>query len=155
MIRKTNKPLYALGDTPPLGYVPDKMYASTIRQERFGVPIDAFQTEVVEVPNVGLRQVLVWVMAAGVNYNNVWASLGTPLDVIETRNRRNGTKELFHIGGSDASGIVWAVGDLVESVNVGDEVVLSCGMWDESAADIQAGAGATREPQVEALSQRE
>src|SRR5690606_20503708 len=47
--------------------------------------------------------------------------------------------EDFHIGGSDASGVVWAVGDEVTDVKVGDEVVLSCGMWDEEAPDIKAG----------------
>ncbi len=36
------------------------------------------------VPN----QVLVGVMAAGVNYNNVWAALGYPVDVIGARNKK-------------------------------------------------------------------
>src|SRR5262249_37474653 len=35
-----------------------------------------------------------------------------------------------HIGGSDASGIVYAIGDEVTNVKVGDEVVMHCGMWD-------------------------
>jgi crotonyl-CoA carboxylase/reductase len=133
------KDLYELGEMPPLGYVPAKMYASTIRQSRFGLPRDAFGVEVVNTPRPGPKQVLVWVMAAGVNYNNVWAGLGKPLDVIDTRQRRFGATEDFHIGGSDASGIVWAVGDEVKTVSVGDEVVLSCGMWDEEATDIKAG----------------
>ena len=42
-------------------------------------------------------------MAAGVNYNNVWAALGKPVDVIAAR-QKAGEKENFHIGGSDASG---------------------------------------------------
>jgi hypothetical protein len=45
-------------------------------------------------------------MAAGVNYNNVWAGLGIPVDVIGARNKA-GEPERFHIGGSDASGIVY------------------------------------------------
>jgi len=133
------KDLYELGETPPLGYVPKKMYASLIRPERFGEPNQAFDIEEVDVPEVGPGQVLVWVMAAGVNYNNVWAALGTPVNVIGARQRK-GAEEDFHIGGSDASGIVWATGDGVENVKVGDEVVLSCGMWDENAEDIKAGA---------------
>lgn len=132
------KDLYELGETPPLGHVPKQMYASLIRQERFGDPQQAFQVEVVDVPALGPKQVLVWVMAAGVNYNNVWAALGRPVDVIGAR-QRAGAMEDFHIGGSDASGVVWAVGDEVTNVQVGDEVVLSCGMWDEDAPDIQAG----------------
>jgi crotonyl-CoA carboxylase/reductase len=134
----TEKEIYALGETPPLGFVPKKMHASLIRAERFGEPSQAFQIEEVDVPEVGPRQVLVWVMAAGVNYNNVWAALGTPVNVIGARQRK-GAEEDFHIGGSDASGIVWATGDDVDHVKVGDRVVLSCGMWDEEAEDVKAG----------------
>jgi len=132
------KDLYELGETPPLGHVPKQMYASLIRPERFGEPRQAFQIETVDVPTPGPKQVLVWVMAAGTNYNNVWAALGKPVNVIGARQRQGATED-FHIGGSDASGVVWAVGDEVTNVKVGDEVVLSCGMWDENAPDIQAG----------------
>lgn len=57
------KDLYELGDAPPLGTAPKQMYASLIRQERYGRPVDAFRTEVVDVPPVGPGQVLVKVMA--------------------------------------------------------------------------------------------
>ncbi|MGO4428869.1 crotonyl-CoA carboxylase/reductase, partial [Streptomyces sp. MCAF7] len=70
------KSLYELGEVPPLGVVPEKMYATVIRQDRFGEPAEAMQTEVVSVPKPGHGEVLVYVMAAGINYNNVWASLG-------------------------------------------------------------------------------
>src|SRR5881409_541421 len=75
--------LYPLGQMPPLGEVPPRMLAHLIRPERFGEPTKAFQVEQVEVP-ADLRpdEVLVWVMAAGVNYNNVWASLGVPVHVV-------------------------------------------------------------------------
>ena len=136
----SGKKLYELGETPPVGHVPEQMYASVIRAERYGQPRDAFQIEVVDVPQPGPKQVLVWVMAAGINYNNVWAALGTPVDVIAARRKANPAEPAFHIGGSDASGIVWAVGSEVSKVKVGDEVVLSCATWDENAADIQAGA---------------
>lgn len=132
------KDLYEIGEMPPLGYVPPKMYASLIRPERFGQPKDAFQVEVVDTPAIGPRQVLVYVMAAGTNYNNVWAALGFPVNVIAARQRQGATED-FHIGGSDASGIVWAIGSEVSNVKVGDHVVLSCGMWDEDAPDIKAG----------------
>ena len=131
--------LYELGDAPPLGEVPKRMYASVIRPERYGRPVDAFRTEVVDVPTPGRGQVLINVMAAGVNYNNVWAALGDPLDVVAAR-RKRGAVEDFHIGGSDASGIVWAVGEDVRGVAVGDEVVVLGVMWDESAEDIRLGA---------------
>lgn len=132
------KALYEIGETPPLGEVPQQMYASVIRQNRFGEPKQAFRTEVVDTPRVGRGQVLVYVMAAGINYNNVWSSLGTPVDVIGMR-QRQGQPEDFHIGGSEGSGVVWAVGDGVRNVSVGDHVVLTSGQWDESAEDIRLG----------------
>ena len=60
------------------------------------------------------------VMAAGVNYNNVWACLGQPVSVFRY------TGHDFHIGGSDASGIVAAVGPGVTRWKPGDEVVVHC-----------------------------
>ncbi|MDH6130789.1 crotonyl-CoA carboxylase/reductase [Kitasatospora sp. MAA4] len=133
------KDLYELGDAPPLGQAPKRMYASLIRPERYGAPVDAFRTEVVDVPAIGRGQVLVKVMAAGVNYNNVWAALGEPLDVIASRQKR-GEPQDFHIGGSDASGIVWAVGEGVRVLKPGDEVVVLANQWDETAEDIRLGA---------------
>lgn len=133
------KDLYDLGDAPELGAVPKRMYASVIRRERYGEPVDAFRTEVVDVPPVRPGQVLVKVMAAGVNYNNVWAALGSPLDVITAR-QKQGAAEDFHIGGSDLSGVVWAVGENVRGVKPGDEVVVLAARWDESAEDVRLGA---------------
>ena len=132
------KEIYEIGEAPPIGEVPPKMYASLIRESRFGAPRDAFQIEAIDTPTPGPRQALVYVMAAGTNYNNVWAALGYPVNVIAAR-QRQGAEEDFHIGGSDASGVVYAVGEEVTNVKVGDHVVLSCGMWDEDAPDIQAG----------------
>src|SRR5437879_1275446 len=94
--------LYELGDVPDLGVVPAKMLAQVIRAERFGEPRDAFKAEAVAVPALGPRDVLIYVMAAGVNYNNVWAAMGIPIDVIKARQKK-GEREDFHVGGSDAS----------------------------------------------------
>jgi crotonyl-CoA carboxylase/reductase len=132
------KDIYELGEIPELGVVPRRMHAQLIRPARFGEPKDAFQIEDVPVPELGPRDVLVYVMAAGVNYNNVWAALGIPIDVIKIRNKK-GEPEEFHIGGSDASGVVWAVGKDVKNVKVGDEVVLHCGVWDPDDPHIVAG----------------
>ncbi len=130
--------LYELGDVPDLGVVPPRMLAQLIRPERFGEPIDAFKQEAVEIPELGPRDVLVYVMAAGVNYNNVWAAMGVPIDVIKARMKK-GEKEPFHIGGSDASGVVWATGKDVTNVKVGDEVVVHCGMWDPDDPWVTSG----------------
>ncbi len=133
-----SKDLYPLGEVPDLGAVPAKMLAQVIRAERFGEPRDAFREEPVPVPVLGPRDVLVYVMAAGVNYNNVWAAMGIPVDVIKARQKK-GEREDFHVGGSDASGIVWAIGKDVTSVAVGDEVVVHCGMWDADDPHVVAG----------------
>jgi crotonyl-CoA carboxylase/reductase len=138
MTTDTVKDLYEIGEAPPVGHVPARMYAQVIRQSRFGTPREAFQSEVIDVPAVGPDDALVFVQAAGVNYNNVWAALGTPIDVIAAR-QKSGEREDFHIGGSDASGIVYAVGENVRNVKVGDEVVLHCGSWDVHAPEIEAG----------------
>ncbi|KGE28281.1 crotonyl-CoA reductase, partial [Leptospira interrogans serovar Lai] len=92
-----------IGTLPSLGQVPKKMYAQVVRPERYGDPITAIQEELIDVPEIAPDEVLVAVMAAGVNYNNVWAALGFPVDVIGARNKK-GEPEKFHIGGADASG---------------------------------------------------
>ena len=132
------KELYDLGDQPPLGEVPTKMHAFMVRQDRFGKPIDAWKSEVVDVPEIGAKDVLVYVMATGINYNNVWAALGYPVDVIATRQKK-GEPETFHAGGSDASGIVYKVGDQVSNVQVGDEVVIHSGTWQDNDPWVLSG----------------
>lgn len=136
-----NKQIYELGEQPPLGQVPAKMYAQVIRPSRYGEPKKAFQIEQVETPRPGPGEAIVYVMAAGVNYNNVWAGLGIPVDIVAARQKGHDplAKHDFHIGGSDASGIVYAVGPGVSNVKVGDEVVVHCGTWDEHDPAIKAG----------------
>ncbi len=137
------KDLYQLGEAPPLGTVPQRMLAQVVRPERFGEPTKAFQVEEIEVPAT-LRpdEVLVYVMAAGINYNNVWAALGVPIDVTKSRPKDPFFPDTsgFHVGGSDASGIVWKVGSAVTNVKVGDEVVIHCGMWSADEPSVKSGA---------------
>ncbi len=102
------------------GELPPTMAAWVIRREREGKPIDAFQLEEMETPEPGAFEVTVRVMAAGVNYNNVWAALGKPVSVFGYH------AEDHHIGGSDASGIVWKVGEGVTRWKPGDEVIVHC-----------------------------
>lgn len=120
--------LVDLGNLPPLGSVPVKMHAQVVRVERYGDPAHAFQPEIVDTPAIGPDEVLIAVMAAGINYNNVWAARGYPVDQVAVRQKR-GEQEDFHIGGSDASGIVYAVGDDVKNVEIGDEVIVHPGYW--------------------------
>ncbi len=132
------KRIYAIGERPPLGHVPEQMHAWLVRPERFGEPLQAFQQEVIDVPSIADDEVLVYVMAAGVNYNNVWAGLGHPINVIGIRNKL-GEPETFHVGGSDASGIVYKVGKNVTNVKVGDEVVVHCGTWASDCPSVKRG----------------
>ena len=96
------KDLYEVGEIPPLGHVPKNMYAWVIRRERHGPPEQSMQLEVVPTHAIGEDEVLVLVMAAGVNYNGVWAGLGLPISPFDVH------KQPFHIAGSDASGIQFA-----------------------------------------------
>ncbi|MCY4100980.1 MAG: crotonyl-CoA carboxylase/reductase [Rhodobacteraceae bacterium] len=127
------KDLYQMGEIPPLGHVPKSMHAWVIRRERQGVPLDAMKVEVVDVPKIDSHEVLVLVMAAGVNYNGVWAGLGTPISMFDVH------KAEYHIAGSDASGIVWAVGDKVRRWKVGDEVVIHCNQDDGDDEECNGG----------------
>ena len=129
----TVKDLYEIGEIPPLGHVPAKMYAWTIRRERHGSPDSAMQVEVVPTWSIGEDEVLVLVMAGGVNYNGIWAALGQPISPFD------GHKQPFHIAGSDASGIVWAVGAKVRRWKVGDEVVIHCNQDDGDDEECNGG----------------
>jgi crotonyl-CoA carboxylase/reductase len=109
------------------------MHAWAIRRERHGEPDQAMQLEVVETPGIDSHEVLVFVMAAGVNYNGVWAGLGTPISPFDIH------KADYHIAGSDASGIVWKVGDKVKRWQVGDEVVIHCNQDDGDDEECNGG----------------
>jgi crotonyl-CoA carboxylase/reductase len=127
------KDLYEVGEIPPLGHVPSKMYAWAIRREREGEPEKAMQLEVLPTPAIESDEVLVMVMAAGVNYNGVWAALGKPVSVFDVH------KAEVHIAGSDASGIVWAVGSKVTRWKVGDEVIVHCNQDDGDDEECNGG----------------
>ena len=117
------KDLYEIGEIPPLGHVPEKMYAWAIRQDRHGPPSWTLDS----------HEVLVLVMSAGVNYNGIWAALGEPISVFGSH------KSAYHIAGSDASGIVWAVGSKVKRWKVGDEVVIHCNQDDGDDEECNGG----------------
>ena len=127
------KALYDVGEIPPLGHVPEKMYAWAIRKERHGPPETSMQIEVLPTWPIADDEVLVLVMAAGVNYNGIWAGLGQPISPID------GHKNPYHIAGSDASGLVWAVGAKVKRWKVGDEVIVHCNQDDGDDEDCNGG----------------
>ncbi len=127
------KDLYEVGEMPPMGYVPKQMHAWAIRRERQGEPDQAMLQEVVDVPKPDSHEVLVLVMAAGVNYNGIWAGLGIPISMFDVHGAD------YHIAGSDAAGIVWAVGSKVKTWKVGDEVVIHCNQDDGDDEECNGG----------------
>jgi crotonyl-CoA carboxylase/reductase len=127
------KDLYEIGEIPPLGHIPKQMHAWAIRRERHGEPEDAMRVEIVDVPAIDSHEVLVMVMSAGVNYNGVWAALGEPISVFDVH------KADYHIAGSDAAGIIWAVGSKVKRWKAGDEVVVHCNQDDGDDEECNGG----------------
>jgi crotonyl-CoA carboxylase/reductase len=91
------------------------------------------QVEVVPTWQLDSHDVLILVMAAGVNYNGVWAALGKPISPFDVH------KQPYHVAGSDASGIVWAVGSKVKRWKVGDEVVVHCNQDDGDDEECNGG----------------
>lgn len=127
------KNLYEIGEIPPLGHVPAHMYAWVIRRDRHGDPESAMQVEVVETPSVGPEDALVMIMATGIGYNSIWASLGKPVSPLDVHGHS------YHICGGEAAGIVWAIGDRVRKWKVGDEVVLHCHQDDGNDVECNGG----------------
>ena len=115
--------------------LPHTMQAHTIRPERYGPPLKAFALERVPLPPVGGDECLVKVMAAG----SITTASGQHRAIrsMSSHFRGGGQQQGFHIAGSDASGIVVAIGENVTDVQIGDEVVMHCGWWDEDAVDDQ------------------
>jgi len=70
----------------------------------------------VDDPEPGPTDVIIRVKAAALNFNDIWARRGRPLAV-----------PLPHISGTDAAGVVEAVGAAVTTVAPGDEVVVHAG----------------------------
>lgn len=122
-----------------------KMLAQVVRANRYGRPVSSYQLEEVNIPDIGDDEVLVSVMCAGLNFNNIWSSMGYPVDVIKLINNED-----FHIAGSDGAGIVFKVGAAVKNVKVGDEVVLAPLYFDPRDPHIIAGKDETYAPSSKA-----
>jgi crotonyl-CoA carboxylase/reductase len=139
-----------IGTLPPIGVVPEFMYAQVIRQSRYGMPEDAYKIEKIKIPKIKDNEVLVAVMAAGLNFNSIWAARGYPIDMIQLIQLRKDSTDDFQIAGSDCSGIVYKIGSKVKNVKVGDEVVLQAGWYDEEDPWIKNGGDIELAPSVRA-----
>jgi crotonyl-CoA carboxylase/reductase len=128
-----SKDIYAVGEMPPIGHLPPTMHAWVVQSHQHGEPAHAFRRAVVPTCPPADNEVCVLIMAAGVNYNGVWAALGKPISVFRIH------KHDFHIAGSDAAGIVWAVGRNVKRWKVGDDVVIHCNQVDHDDEEANGG----------------
>jgi NADPH:quinone reductase-like Zn-dependent oxidoreductase len=84
--------------------------------------VDVLQyREDLPVPDIGPNEALIRIKAAAMNHNDLWVRRGVP----------GMTFILPHVSGTDAAGVVEAVGSEVEHIGVGDEVMVngafSCG----------------------------
>lgn len=128
----------SVGRLPDVG-VTDQMDAQAIRTERLGDPKDALALRNCPRPGpVRAREVLVAVMGAGINSNNVWVARGVPINVIAEHGA--GGPYDFRIGGCDASGIVWALEPGVTDHQFGDRVIAHPGYWDPADPQVTRGA---------------
>ncbi|MGW0905189.1 crotonyl-CoA carboxylase/reductase [Streptomyces sp. NPDC002853] len=86
----------------------------------------------VPMPELAPDEVLVAVMASGINYNTVWSAMFEPLSTFSFL-RHFGAKggwaerhdQPYHVVGSDAAGVIVRTGAGVRRWTIGDEVVVS------------------------------
>ena len=79
--------------------------------------VDKLRFEEHPVPKIAADEVLVEVKAAALNHLDLWVRGGLPAFKLK----------MPHILGSDAAGVVAAIGDVVKNVKVGDKVLLAPG----------------------------
>ncbi|MGY0233479.1 crotonyl-CoA carboxylase/reductase [Longispora urticae] len=96
-------------------------------------PRQSMRVQEVPTPEVGPGEALIGVMASAVNYNTVWTSIFEPVSTFRFLEKYGKLSELtkrhdlpYHVIGSDAAGVVLAVGAGVTKWKVGDEVVAHC-----------------------------
>ena len=78
------KDLYEVGEMPPMGYVPKQMYAWGHPPRASGrAETRPCCRKLWTCRRSTANEVLVLVMAAGVNYNGVWAGLGVPISMFD------------------------------------------------------------------------
>jgi Alcohol dehydrogenase GroES-like domain len=87
----------------------------------------------VPVPELGLGEALIAVMASSVNYNTVWSSIFSPVPTFAFLRRYGKLSPLtarhdlpYHVVGSDLAGVVLRTGPGVNAWKPGEEVVAHC-----------------------------
>jgi len=96
-------------------------------------PRKSLHVEEVPVPELGLGEALIAVMASSVNYNTVWSSIFSPVPTFAFLRRYGKLSQLtarhdlpYHVVGSDLAGVVLRTGPGVNAWKPGEEVVAHC-----------------------------
>lgn len=105
-------------------------------------PRKSLHIDEVELPPLGPFDAIVAVMAAAINYNNIWTSIFEPapgfdfLAEFSKFTKFNACHNLdYHIIGSDAAGVVLRVGDAVARWKPGDRVTIYGGVGDTASPE--------------------
>ena len=105
-------------------------------------PRKSLHVEEVPVPELGLGEALVAVMASSVNYNTVWSSIFSPMSTFAFLRRYGKLSQLtarhdlpYHVVGSDLAGVVLRTGPGVNIWKPGEEVVAHCLSVELESAD--------------------
>ena len=96
-------------------------------------PRRSMHLDEVPVPELGMGEALVAVMASSVNYNTVWSALFSPVSTFAFLRRYGRLSPLsarhdlpYHVVGSDLAGVVLRTGPGVNAWKPGQEVVAHC-----------------------------
>ena len=96
-------------------------------------PRKSLHIEEVPVPELGLGEALIAVMASSVNYNTLWSSIFAPVPTFAFLRRYGKLSQLtarhdlpYHVVGSDLAGVVLRTGPGVTVWKPGEEVVAHC-----------------------------
>jgi crotonyl-CoA reductase len=107
----------------------------------------------VAMPELAPDEVLIAVMAAGINHNTVWSATFEPVPTFKflARYGRRGRWEArhdlpYHVLGSDAAGVIVRLGAGVRRWSAGDRVVISPGYIDPEDPAAQNDSVTSSEP---------
>jgi crotonyl-CoA reductase len=105
-------------------------------------PRESLHLAEVPVPELGLGEALIAVMASSVNYNTVWSSIFSPVSTFSFLRRYGRLSPLtarhdlpYHVVGSDLAGVVLRTGPGVSAWQPGEEVVAHCLSVELESAD--------------------
>ncbi|NKE36590.1 AMP-binding protein [Natronococcus sp. JC468] len=118
---------------PGVDEIPDYQYAQLVRKDDetgeadHGDPEEAEVEEVVPVEEPGPNEVLVYVLASEVNFNDIWAITGVPVSQFDSHDQD------YHVTGSGGVALIVDAGEAVVRegrVSVGDLVTIYSGQSD-------------------------